>query len=293
MSLEAVKDGVAKFTAGYMDRAITDPEGIIEELREQTKDVEYDTIVGTGSSGTLIVPIVARALGKHYLIIRKKEEAQSSHSGVEFIGNLGKRWIFLDDFCSSGQTFRRVRDKVLMAEADACRPRGGRWNEEFTEFVQDETPVDFGTELVGYFEYERGGCWYPWDEDATPGYDAGGCNNDTPKYLAAKAKRESLIGQQIQATDTTPAGDPIPRPRPVSAEQFAYYTEAVAGNLFVGGSEDVIIAGIDRLEPQPGDYDYRSWGDTRPKRATLDLLSDCGISGCIACNPLPRIEVNV
>lgn len=74
------------------------------------ESLEYDTLVGTGLSGTLAVAELARKLNKHYLVVRKDNDG--THSSLPVEGFLGKRWLFVDDVVDSGRTFARVWEKV-------------------------------------------------------------------------------------------------------------------------------------------------------------------------------------
>jgi len=180
-----------QYRTSYMDRALSDPMGIVADMRASMKGIKYDTIVATGSSGGLIAPIAARALRKNFLIVRKREEYESSHSGMRWLGKLGKRWIFLDDFCSSGATFRRVRDSIRFAVEQAnLKVPENRYNNRTQTWEKIPGRLTFETELIGYFEYERAG-WHAWDETARPGYAAVHLN-DAPCYprILEDRKRE-------------------------------------------------------------------------------------------------------
>ena len=185
------------FGVSYMQRALTDVNGIIADIRKATKGVKYDTIVVTGSSGMMVGPILARALRKRLFVVRKKPEFQSSHSRQKFLGSLGHRWIFVDDFCSSGETFKRVRDGVREAVNDINVPRS--WWDQNAGHTRYEGAADieeFQTDLVGYFEYQKpsngegeAAQFTPWDEDAKPGYsDAYWA--DTPMMIAEKQRQQ-------------------------------------------------------------------------------------------------------
>jgi hypothetical protein len=78
---------------------------------------EFDSIVGTGLSGTTITPIVACMLDKTWAIARKPSEATHSTNIIE--GTIGSRYIFLDDFISTGTTLNRV-GLAIKTEAE-CR----------------------------------------------------------------------------------------------------------------------------------------------------------------------------
>lgn len=104
----------AQFRTGYFDNALLDLGGLIEEIKPHLADVDFDTIVGTGFSGGVVIPALALALGKKFVLIRKETD-DSHHGAGRLIGELGERWIFVDDFVSSGHTRRRVLEKVELA----------------------------------------------------------------------------------------------------------------------------------------------------------------------------------
>ncbi len=94
--------------ANYFDQAFEDPSDLIDMARKTLKDVEYDTMVGTGLSGSLVIPVLAHALDKNFAIVRKE---RSLHDTSEVVGRIGHRWIFVDDFIATGAT----REKVIGA----------------------------------------------------------------------------------------------------------------------------------------------------------------------------------
>lgn len=98
-------------TSGYFDMFITDPDSVIQRARTRLANVDFDTFVATGLSGAVVAPILARELGKHFLIVRKADD-HSTHSSKRGVGRLGKRWIFVDDLVSSGNTRRHVKESV-------------------------------------------------------------------------------------------------------------------------------------------------------------------------------------
>jgi adenine/guanine phosphoribosyltransferase-like PRPP-binding protein len=99
--------------AGYLKQALFEPEAIVQKAREVCLDVHtYDTLVGTGLSGALVAPLLAREFGKTFLIVRK--DSDGSHSGNLCEGELGGSWVFVDDLIDSGSTLRRVRHVVGM-----------------------------------------------------------------------------------------------------------------------------------------------------------------------------------
>jgi orotate phosphoribosyltransferase len=107
---------MSKFRTYYMDTALFDLPEVIETAKERLADVEFDTLVGTGFSGGVVIPSLALALGKKFVLIRKETD-DSHHGKGQLLGELGDRWIFVDDFVSSGVTRKRVIEKVAAARA--------------------------------------------------------------------------------------------------------------------------------------------------------------------------------
>lgn len=95
-------------TGSYFDKALTDTNrNLVGTMRKQLREVDYDTIIGTGLSGTIFAARVAPTLGKKFAIVRKKDD-HSTHSGNQVEGLVGLRWVFADDFVSMGGTLKRV-----------------------------------------------------------------------------------------------------------------------------------------------------------------------------------------
>lgn len=101
---------VLRFHSGYFPFAHAAPETQIERAAKALEGVDFDTMVGTGLSGALTVPVLARGMGKHWLIVRKPDD--DTHSWERAEGTLGHRWIFVDDFRETGETEERVHYAV-------------------------------------------------------------------------------------------------------------------------------------------------------------------------------------
>lgn len=130
----------------YFDEAFGDLGMLIAKVKRMLTDaeVECDTFVGTGLSGSIIVPLLAKEFGKHFLIVRKGNDG--SHSANPAEGRLGKHWLFVDDFVSSGRTRARVKEIVQ--------------NILFSH--ESLTGKKFETEYVGTLEYHGDGrVWTP------------------------------------------------------------------------------------------------------------------------------------
>jgi hypoxanthine phosphoribosyltransferase len=114
-------------------RGAFDPDKIRKHAKRDLKHVEFDTVVGTGLSGTLPLALIADHFGVNYAAIRKEGVPSHKDDYGLFEGTLGDRWLFVDDFISSGHTFNRVLDSI--------HETARRYNHS--------------TECVGSFEYER------------------------------------------------------------------------------------------------------------------------------------------
>ena len=130
-------DKVYRNRSGYFERAFGSLDDIADEMRLALKGIEYDTLVGTGLSGTLVVPTLARTLGTLWAIVRKEH---SPHASGLIEGEIGQNWLFVDDFISSGETRERVR-KVI----DGLKVYD--WQSGYER--------QFMTNFVGTYQYER------------------------------------------------------------------------------------------------------------------------------------------
>ena len=145
-----MSDSIRTFSTGYMDRGVFNLPEVIETAKLRLADVDFDTLIGTGFSGSVVIPSLAMAMGKTYVLVRKP--GVSSHSHRDLLGELGERFVFVDDFVSSGATRRRVFD-TLKAEVDLAD--------------QYRSPVPPLPTCVGEYMYAKAfetwtDCWSGW-----------------------------------------------------------------------------------------------------------------------------------
>lgn len=134
-----------KFMTYYMDDALFRLESVIDHAMEDLSDVDFDTIVGTGFSGGIVIPSLALIMGKKFALIRKDTDDSHHGSGLP-VGEIGDRWIFVDDFIASGKTRKRVIKRV----DDFL----DMW-EGTSEMVGQYMYADYGVDGVGFKYYQR------------------------------------------------------------------------------------------------------------------------------------------
>lgn len=122
--------------SSYLRSAFKPTEVLVQNAVQTLEGVEYDTMIGSGTSGLLVIPLLARALKKEFAIVRKPND--SSHREVDIEGTIGGKWIFVDDFVASGAT--RTRVKTAVEEA--------------------QRKLDFTSEFLGTYEYDKQN-WVP------------------------------------------------------------------------------------------------------------------------------------
>lgn len=121
------------FRTHYFDNAVMDLPAVLRDAKKALAGIDFDTLVGTGFSGGIVIPALALELKKNFVLIRKEGD-DSHHGGGRLVGQLGERWIFVDDFVVSGRT----RDRVITKIADAVLSSGQQ------------------TTMVGQYTYDGG-----------------------------------------------------------------------------------------------------------------------------------------
>lgn len=140
-SYETVYDQTVSYLARIWSREAMDKK--IADAEATLKDVDFDTIVCTGLSGTLFGLTLAHRMNKMLLIVRKR--GAHTHSAYPVEGQLGRSWLFVDDLVDSGDT----RLTVINAVA---------------KIVPPHIEVKFvGQYLYCYDEFDKLWAWDDWD----------------------------------------------------------------------------------------------------------------------------------
>jgi len=89
-------------------------EELIENAETQLygHKVEFDSMVGIGLSGILVLPLLARHFNVPFFACRKGEETHHNSELPEGGGRIGKRWILIDDAKVTGSTIANVRSII-------------------------------------------------------------------------------------------------------------------------------------------------------------------------------------
>ncbi|MEU2042706.1 phosphoribosyltransferase [Nocardia niwae] len=88
------------------------------QLRGDT--LRFDTLVGTGLSGALVLPALAREFDVGFVLVRMPGHYR--HTSCRTEGFLGSQWLFVDDFIDTGATFRRVHHDINALARRLRRP---------------------------------------------------------------------------------------------------------------------------------------------------------------------------
>ena len=143
------------FGKSYFDQAFGDVDSLIENAETQLigLDIKFDSMVGIGLSGLLVLPILARHFDVPFLALRKpnvESHDTDMWGGTNFVGQfgrgtIGKRWILVDDFVSTGTTMRNAETRVkagIKAENPDFRTKfvgcycyGSNYGESYGKFV--------------------------------------------------------------------------------------------------------------------------------------------------------------
>lgn len=94
--------------AFIIDRAQTDLDGL-----------DFNAIAFRGISGALVAPILAFTMKKHIIAVRKVADGTHSAAFVEGVLSFNTKYLIVDDFSSSGETVRAIRNSIFSVEPRA------------------------------------------------------------------------------------------------------------------------------------------------------------------------------
>lgn len=125
---------VPRYMSRAFDMTITD---IVLELHDEVPE-PFDTVIGVGLSGALVIPTIGRDLDVYWGVVRKRDDI-STHSGHTFEGTIGQRWLFVDDKVATGNTRRYVHRAI----------------NRLCQRIKTAREYDFTTEYVGTYQYMK------------------------------------------------------------------------------------------------------------------------------------------
>lgn len=96
--------------AAYLREVFEDTKTVIARIAHRLEGRDYDTIVGSGVSGTLLALMLRDRLKKHVAITRKARDGSHSYNMVE--GTLGARYVIVDDQVASGNTVNHIVNSI-------------------------------------------------------------------------------------------------------------------------------------------------------------------------------------
>lgn len=136
------------FSALILDR----PDETIARAKKILKKKDFDTFVVIGLSGASAGALLGHALNKNVFVLRKEDDL-STHDGRRYFGQMGERWVFLDDLIDSGRTCRTVFERIKEISEKG----------EFWDWVDGGVEITLTPEYVGNYMYASFG------EDGVPG----------------------------------------------------------------------------------------------------------------------------
>lgn len=103
----------------YLEKAF-EIDRILSEIPMAVPLYDVDAFVGTGLSGTLVVPVLAHVYHKRFGIVRK--EGVPNHSWHKVESNMWEtdRWLFVDDCVCSGRTEQHVMQAMTAEGYTFC-----------------------------------------------------------------------------------------------------------------------------------------------------------------------------
>ena len=126
------------FSALILER----PDETIARAKKILKKRDFDTFVVIGLSGASAGALLGHALNKNVFVLRKEDDL-STHDGRRYFGQMGERWVFLDDLIDSGSTRKTVMERIKDISDEG----------EFWDWVDGNGEITITPEYVGDYMY--------------------------------------------------------------------------------------------------------------------------------------------
>lgn len=107
----------------------------LQALLIEGEKAHFDTIVCCGTSGITVGLRMADQLNCNLFIARKESE-HTHHNGLG-AGIIGDRWLFVDDFFATGNTFRRAHRCARIVNPEAILIGGLFWWTDVSEVNEE------------------------------------------------------------------------------------------------------------------------------------------------------------
>ena len=108
--------------SGYSSCAFEDIEGIIRTAKVKLKDVEFHSFACSGVSGMVVAPVLAHAMDKRLLVVRKALSGCHATHFVEGDVNKYDQYVVVDDFLSTGKTIGLIIAHITKELGDCYAP---------------------------------------------------------------------------------------------------------------------------------------------------------------------------
>lgn len=96
--------------ASYLRDAFEDTDMVIERVAKALEGKDYDTIVGSGVSGAILLLKLRDRFKCNVAVVRKANDG--SHSAEHVEGTIGERFVVVDDQVASGGTVKHILRQI-------------------------------------------------------------------------------------------------------------------------------------------------------------------------------------
>lgn len=203
-----VKRRVMRTVTSYLTKPLLRPTELLDQCGEWLKTIQCDTLVGRGFSGAIAVALLAQRWSKHWAVVRKPNDG--THSEYKIEGEIGERWLFVDDLLSSGQTLANT----MIAVRD-------EWKRYMQGPAGSETEKLYPQpEFVGALLYNATPVKYKTVDELKHEYS---CVLEIMEPEKAKAKQEAREARRKEREYQPYTVDPAPLPSTVSNEALKQF----------------------------------------------------------------------